>query len=200
MQSPGSGVLRPLLMACGVAVSTVPALAATPTFTVVATNVTLPANGNAGTSQFTLTSVNGYSGRLVVSSEYSGGDMNAKPPNGGIHTAPLYTLKANSTVNGTLTFFPYGKVVPIAADSRRAGRPIPAPVVGLAVVFCFVFRRRMRAAGARWLGIVLLGVIGVAVVASCGGNGLSGMYPFTVTATDTVSNTSVSTSITVTVP
>jgi hypothetical protein len=200
MQSPGSRVLRPLLMAWGVAFSTVPALAATSTFTVAATNVSLPANGNVGTSQFTLTSVNGYSGKLVVSSEYSGGDMNAKPPTCGIFTAPLYTLKANSTVTGTLACFPYGKVVPVAADSRRAGRPVLAPVVGLAVAFCFVFRRRMRTAGARWLGIFLLGMISIGAVASCGGNGLSGRYPFTVTATDTVSNASVGTSITVTVP
>jgi hypothetical protein len=200
MQSPGSRVVLRLVVASALALPAVPVLAATPTFTVAATNVTLPGNGNVGTSQFTLTSINGYSGSLLVSSEYSGGDMNAKPPNCGIHTAPIYTLKANSTVTGTLSCFPFGKVVPIAMKHRRAAGPVLAPAAGLAVLFCFMFRRRMRAAGARWLGVFLLGVISVATVASCGGNGLSGMYPFTVTATDTVTNARVNTSITVTVP
>jgi len=196
------GILRLLVVCCAGMVSAHALWAATPTFTVSATNVTMPANGGNGSSQIALTSVNGYSGRLTVNSQYSGGDMNAKPPNGGSGggTAPFYTLNANSTAKGTLTFFPYGKIVPIARLHRPAHVPNTAPVLGLAIAGWLVFRRRRRMGAARWFAILVLGAITIAGVAACGGAGLSGVYPFTVTATDTVTNTAANTQIMVTVP
>lgn len=201
MQKPDSfGFLR-LFAACSAGMLGAQALwAATPAFTIAATNVTMPTNGNNGTSRFILTSVNGYSGRLVVNSQYSGGDMNAKPPNYGGHTAPFYTLNANSTGSGALTFFPYGKVVPIARIHRPAGLPNPAPVLGLALAGWLVFGRRWRTRAARWFAVIVLGALSIGGLAACGGNGLSGNYPFTVTATDTVTNATATTQIMVTVP
>jgi hypothetical protein len=199
MKLPGSWGF-PLVLACGLGMFGVQAQAATSTFTIAATNVTMPGGGNPGVSHFTLASVNGYAGRLIVNSQYSGGDMNAKPPNCGIHTAPLFTLNANSTVSGTLTCYPYGKVVPVVELHRPLPLPYRAPVLGLAFAASwFALQRRFRTTTARWIGVLLLGAIGIGGVSACG-NGVSGMYPFTVTATDTVTQQSASTSITVTVP
>ncbi len=199
MKLPGSSGFS-LVLACGLGMIGVYAQAATPSFTVAATNVTMPGGGNPGTSQFTLASVNGYSGKLVVNSQYSGGDMNAKPPNCGIHTAPLFTLNSNSTVSGTLTCYPYGKVVPIAVSYRPLRRQPRVPVIGFALAIWLLFGRRARAGARRWMSVLLLGAISAAALSACGGNGLSGTYPFTVTATDSATQASVSTSITVTVP
>ncbi len=188
-----------VVLACGAAFLTVRAPASTPSFSLTASNVTLPGGGNPGITHFTLASINGYAGKLVVNAQYSGSEMNAKPPNCGIHVAPLFTLNANSTVSGTLTCYPYGTVVPLARQRPKDLR-YRGPVLALALAGWFVFRRRLRATAGRWLGLLVLGAIGAAGLAACGGNGLSGNYPFTITATDTVSQASVSTSITVTVP
>lgn len=199
MQKPDSfGFLRLFVVCCAGMLGAQSFAAGTPAFTITATNVAMPTNGDAGTSQFTLTSVNGYSGRLVVNSQYSGGDMNAKPPNAGAHTAPFYTLNANSTATGTLTFYPYGKVVPIARLHGLTGLPNPAPALGLAVAGWFALRRRTKTA--RRFALVVLAVLSIAGVSACGSNGLSGVYPFTVTATDTVTGATANTQIMVTVP
>lgn len=197
MKSPGSCALT-VALACGAGFLLVAAHAATASFNIATTNVTMPGGGNLGISHFTLASINGYSGRLVVSSQYSGGDMNAKPPNCGIRTAPLYTLNANSTVSGSLTCYPYGKVVPVVQRHRPPANRAP-PLV-LAFAGWFILRRRLRATAARWLSLLVTGAIIAAGISACGGNGLSGNYPFTVTATDTATQASVSTSFTVTVP
>jgi hypothetical protein len=52
---------------------------------------------------------------------------------------------------------------------------------------------------ARWLA-ELVAAIALTAMTGCGGNRLSGTFPYTVTATDVKSNASVSTSIMVTVP
>src|SRR5579863_3008635 len=77
------------------------------------------------------------------------------------HTAPFYTLNANSTATGTLVFYPYAKAVPIARLHRPTGLPNPAPALGLAV--------------ASWFALVVLGVLSIAGMSACGSNGLSGV-------------------------
>lgn len=193
-----SRFLRLFVACCTVMLGAQASLAVTPTFTIAATNVTMPTDGKNGTSQITLTSANGYSGKLVVNSQYSGGDMNAKPPNSGA-TLVLYTLNANSTTSGTLTFFPYGKGIPLARLHHSRGLANPVPVLGLVLAGCFVLGPRLRTGATRWLSLILLGVLSMGLVA-CGGNGLSGTYPFTVTAADTVTAQTASTQILVTVP
>ena len=201
MKLPGSCGF-PLMLACGLGLFGVRVQAATTSFTITATNVTMPGGSNPGVSHFTLASVNGYSGHLVVNSQYSGGDMNAKPPNcgSGGFTAVMFTLNANGTVSGTLTCYPYGKVVPVVELHRPLRLPVRAPVLGLALAGWLVLRRRLPGTAMRWLGVVLLCAISLAGLTACGGNGLAGTYPFTVTATDTVTQASVSAPITVTVP
>jgi hypothetical protein len=197
MKTPGSCVFL-VALACGAAFLGAPALAATPSFNITATNVTMPGGGNPGVSHFTLASLNGYAGRLIVNSQFAGMEMNANPPNCGIHTAPLFTLDANSTVSGTLTCYPYGKVVPTVELQRLFRPPNRAPVLALAFAGWWVLRRRMRTIAGRWLGLLVLGAISVAGLSACV-NGSSGTYPFTVTATDSVTQASISTTISVTV-
>jgi hypothetical protein len=195
MQSPGSR----LLFVCAAVLLAVPAGAATPAFTVSATNVTLPGGKAEGTGQFTLTSVNGYTGRLVVNAQFAGGDMNAKPPSCRMPSI-LFTLNANQSVTGNLICLPYGVPVPAVKLHRLPARSQHAPVLALAVAGFLCLRRRLRASAARWLGLFVLAVVTLTSMSACGGNGLSGTYPFTVTATDTVTQAAVKTSIMVTVP
>src|SRR5712691_3333247 len=102
MQSPGSRILFPLVLACGAGLGAAPAFAATPTFAIAATNVTLPSGGNGTSSQFTLTSLDGYAGQVRVDCAYSGGMMGAKVPVCGIYVNPVSTLAANKSVTGSL--------------------------------------------------------------------------------------------------
>lgn len=199
MQLPGSRVLFPLVLACGIAFSTAPALAATPSFTIAAANVTLHSGGNEASSQFTLTSVDGYAGQVRVDCGYSGGMMGARVPSCGIFVNPVSTLAANKSVTGSLTVMPYGKVkafdaVAFHGDDRRRVVPVLAAVLaGL-----FMLGRRWRCRARSWLLVFLAGVT-LAGITSCGG-GLSGTFPFTVTAVDIKTNASVSAPFVVTVP
>jgi hypothetical protein len=195
MYSPGSSGLLRLLVVCCLAFRGILAVAAAaPSFTLTATNVTMPSGGNLASSKFTLTSLNGYAGQVRVSCGYSGSDMGARVPSCGIYTNPTFNLSANQMVAGTLTLMPYGKVVPFSSV-----RSSPAPVLALAIVSVLLQGRRFRGKGRAWLAFVLLAAAGVAGMTSCG-NGLSGTFPYTVTALDTKANTAVNTSITVTVP
>lgn len=200
MRLSGSSGWFCVLAICCAGISGVQAAAApAPTFTITATNVTMPSGGNAGSSQFTLTSVNGYSGKLTVNCGYSGGNMGAKVPTCGIYTAPLYTLGANQTVTGTLSLFPYGKIIPVSQLHGPRGGTDRAPALGLAVVCIVLLSRRLRGKARTGIGVILLGAIGLAGISACG-NSLSGTFPYNVTAVDTSTQASVSTSMTVTVP
>src|ERR1700758_1751487 len=111
MQSPGSLGWFRLFVVCCAGFSVGPALAATPSFTIAAADVTMPSGGNIASSPFTLTSVNGYAGQVRVDCAYSGGAMGARVPSCGIFVNPTHMLTANQTVNGSLTLVPYGKTI-----------------------------------------------------------------------------------------
>ena len=198
MQSPGSRVVLPLVLACAVGWSAVPAIGATPTFTISATNVTLPSGGKNASSQFTLTSVNGYAGQVRVDCAYAGGMMGAKVPSCGIVINPVSTLAANKSVTGSLTVMPYGNpkafdTVALRGDDRRRVVPILAAVLA----GCFILGRWRRRARS-WL-LVFLAAATLAGITSCG-SGLSGTFPYTVTGVDIKTSASVSAPFTVTVP
>lgn len=195
MHSPGSRVLFVCALTCGALVFAGNASAATPSFTIAASNVTMPSDGSIGTSLITLSSVAGFSGKVTVDTQFSGTEMNAKPPNCGIRTSPLYTLNAKQSVHATVTCYPYGKVVPVASPAAK-----PGPMLVLGAAGVLLIRRRLRGNISRWLGLFIVSAITVAFAGACGGNGLSGTYPFTVTATDSVTQASVSTPMIVTVP
>jgi len=200
MQSPGSLGWVSLFVVCCSAFSGVPALAATPSFTIAAADVTMPSGGNIASSQFTLTSVNGYAGQVRVDCAYSGGAMGAKVPGCGIFVNPTHALTANQTVNGSLTLVPFGKTIGYGAaalhgDDWRSG----APVLAAALAGFFLLGRRLRNRARGWLLLVVLAAVGVAGMTSCA-SGMSGTFPYTVTAVDIKTNASVSAPFTVTVP
>ncbi len=200
MQLLGSSGLFRILAACCVGLCGFPALAAsTPSFTIAATNVTLPSGKTGATTQVTLTSVNGYSGTLVLNCQYAGAVMGARSPNCGGGTARAYPLGAGQAVTGSLPLYPYGMVVPTAMNHPPGwlARDLVISGVGLSGLFMLglgtVHRARRRI-------LQVLALVALAGVVSCGGNGSAGTFPFTVTAADTKTQVSVSTTITVTVP
>jgi len=200
MQSPGSLGLASLLVVCCAGFSGVSALAATPTFTIAAADVTMPSGGNIASSQFTLTSVNGYAGQVRVDCAYSGGAMGAKVPGCGIFVNPMHTLTANQTVNGSLTLVPFGKTIGYGAAGLHSYHWRPAtPVLSAAVLGFFLLGRRWRNRARGGFLLVALAASGVAGITSCA-SGMSGTFPYTVTAVDTKTNASVSAPFTVTVP
>ncbi|HEY1896371.1 MAG TPA: hypothetical protein VGG62_08880 [Terracidiphilus sp.] len=186
------------LFGCGLVGPGLASLAApAPNFTIAATNVTMPSGGSIATSPFTLTSVNSYAGQVLVSCAYMGDNMGARVPTCGIYTNPNFALGANQTVKGSLTLSPYGKVIPFSAV--RPGIESPGVPALAAVVLCFLaLGRRLRARG-RWLALLILGLAGIGGITSCG-SGLSGSFPYTVTAVDNKTNTSATATIMVTVP
>ena len=200
MQSPGSLGLASLFVVCCFAFSGPPAHAATPSFTIAAADVTMPSGGNVGSSQFTLISVNGYAGQVRVDCAYSGGAMGSKVPGCGIFVNPTHTLTANQTVKGTLTLVPYGKTIGYgAAALHRDDWRSTAPVLVAALAGFFLPGRRWRNRARGWFLLLALAAIGVAGMTSCAG-GMSGTFPYTVTAVDIKTNASVSAPFTVTVP
>jgi hypothetical protein len=200
MHSPGSsGLLRLFAVCCLGFHGALAVGASAPSFTIAATNVTMPSGGNFASSKFTLTSVNSYAGQIRVSCAYSGSEMGARVPSCGIYTNPTFNLGADQTAKGTLTLFPYGKVINFSSASRPGGPTSREPMLALAIVSVFLLGRRLRNQGSKWLSLVVLAGAAVLGITSCG-SGLSGTFPYAVTAVDTRTNTSENTSIMVTVP
>lgn len=189
------------------------ALAAAPGFTVSATNVTMPlsqgscsngvCNEQFGSSTFTLTSVNGYTGAPQVTCAAVNPPAEAKLPTCYQHGL-MPGLPANGTLNGEILFLAPGQTPPPepAGLLHRPGRA--AAGVALAAMLLFGFGVRRRAA--RWFTLVLLAFSalgGLAAISACGGNGNSmtpGVYSYQVTATDANSGNTASATISVTIP
>jgi hypothetical protein len=93
------------------------ALAATPSFTILASNVTMPPSG-AGSIPYTLTSVNGYSGTVMVHCDDYNAPEEAKLPICGGSVAPvIYTLTANQVLNESFAL----------SASPSPAPPVPGP-------------------------------------------------------------------------
>src|SRR5947207_4960865 len=170
-----------------------------PTLTGAAASVTMPSGGNGTSSQFTLTSVNGYAGQVRVDCAYSGGIMGAKVPLCGIYVNPVSTLAAGKSVTGSLTVTPYGKTIAydVVALNRETSRHT-LPVLAGALAGLFVAGWRLRRGPRNWLWLLLTGAM-LTGLTSCGAS-MSGTFPYTVTAVDTKTNARVSAPFTVTVP
>jgi hypothetical protein len=192
-------------------------LAATPSFTITATNVTLSSatSSGIGSSSFTLTSVNGYAGQVRVNCNPPTPPAGVKVPYCGygvpsgtaaIPAQPPITLTANEAATGTIAF--YNAAVPCsnpcpASLPHRAVRGLPQGLaLAGALLLGFGFRRRAR----RWLTLTLLAVgalAGLAAISACGGNNdvvTPGTYVYTISATDVATAVTVTTSVNVTVP
>ena len=197
MRIPGWSGSFSFLLGCGLVCPGMASFAAAaPSFTIAATNVTMPSGGNFASSPFTLTSVNSYAGQVLVSCAYTGGTMGARVPTCGIYTNPTFALGANQIVKGSLTLSPYGKVIPFSSV-RPTGFGSPGlPVLAAAIFGFFTLGRRLRHS---WIAMIIAGLVGIGGITSCG-SGLSGTFPYTVTAMDNKTNASATATIMVTVP
>lgn len=212
-RSCGLVLLGTFLAAC-FQVSGTPALAATPAFTVSATNVTMPlsqsfcSNGtctaNYGNSTFMLTSLNGYTGAPQVSCAASNPPAGSTLPTCFEHGL-MPALPANGTVTGQILFIAPGQTPPPNPASllERSG-----PAASLALAAAFFFGLGFRCRAPRWLALVLLalGMLGgMTAINACGGksnlNGMTpGTYSYAVTATDSSTGDTATTTISVTIP
>ena len=177
-----------------------------PSFTLVASNTTTSASGS-GSIPYTLTSINGYSGTLVLGCSAVNAPAAARVPvcTTSATTSPAVIegvqLTAGEVLNKSLPIY-YG-IVPASSASRQRGLGAERGLwLAGALLLGVGLRRR-----AGWLKASLLAVfllVGMGAITACGGsssNGPSaGAYSYLVSATDLSSKLSASTKITVTVP
>ncbi len=178
--------------------------AATPGFTLAATDVTESSSGPAGTgaASITVSSVDGYTGIVQVVCNPPATPSGVKIPFCNGPTAdPSYTLTANQKVTAKVEFFnaplPEGVV-----SLTRHGSPLPA-LAAAGMLLWGVSRRRKSA---RLLTLILFGagsMASLAAISACGGSNNAvtpGTYVYTLSATDAHTASSVSTTVKVTVP
>lgn len=193
------------LLAFFVAFSGTNALAATPVFTITATNVTMSSSGKTGTgsSSFTLTSVNGYAGSVTLNCSATNPPPEDKLPiclpSGPPASIPL---TAGQVITGSISFYNVPVPVPASLPKGR-GRGL-ASGLALAAALSLVFGSRRRAA--RWSTLTLFALCAICVLAgisACGANSdyvTPGTYAYSITAKDINTNAPVSSSFNVTVP
>jgi hypothetical protein len=178
---------------------------ATPHFTIAASNVTMPSSGS-GTIPFTLTSVDGFAGSVIVTC----GDPTVAagvqiPTCGSVPVPAPIVLSANGTATKSASL----NAIEYVNETKDAGGPRVCGHGG-AVSWAFAgglllalgFRRRRRLSG------VLLGVgmmVGLTAMSGCGGPATltPGVYAYTLNAFQTGANTPVpveSITVQVTVP
>jgi hypothetical protein len=192
-----------------------PALAATPSFTITATNVTMSSSDSTGigSSLFTLTSIGGYTGTLqigcniptpkigvtVPSCNYGAAEVVAPGP-----VPPPITLTANQVATGTIAFYNPVPCSGRCGGAARLGGQGLEQSLALAGVFLLGVGSWRRPG--HFLTLTLLALSGLAALAgisACGGNNsvvTPGTYVYTISATDINTDVSVTTSIDVTVP
>lgn len=155
--------------------------AATPSFAISATNVTMPSTG-AGTSPYTVTQVQ-FTGTLVVRCQYSGPTTVARIPV--CYTPPVaLPVTAGQTSSGSVALEPYGTAIP--ARTRRAGRmPLGGLALTGALVLGFGFRR--RGSGLMEMivmaGGLMAGMFAMSACSTSPSNGMTpGTYAYTISA------------------
>lgn len=185
-----------LFISCGVLIcglSGAPALAGAP-LALTATSITMPSSGN-GSSEFTLSGIPG-NGTVVIGCVYSGpistlstdkipfcvsGASGAAVP---VQEIPV---TAGETLTGTVTFYPFGTVIPLAMN-RAPSRSGPLPAAGLALAGALMLGFGLRRGRRRWLALAVIAVgalAGVSAISGCGGlsNAMTpGSYQYTITA------------------
>jgi hypothetical protein len=197
------------LLAIGLGLAGKRAQAATPSFTVSASNVTMSAAG-PNSATFTLTSVDGYSGTIDVICDPANESVGATLPLCGqpspIADPQVYTLAANGTVQGSfplLTTYPWcSGPCPVRFNRPRRGFASGLALAGaLLAGFGLGFRRR----AARWLVLALL-VLGslasMSGISACGGGRAltPGVWQYVIQASGSGTDQVASATINVTVP
>jgi hypothetical protein len=192
-----------LALCCGLLA--LPAWGATPGFTMKASNVSMSDMGT-GVSNFTLTSVNGFTGQVGVTC--TGPDTNLLPdlvlPNCTFAVA-YFVVPANGTVSGTMNFVPPNtsqaagtiRALPLPGDSP-AQTPLAAGAFAGVALLGLRFRRRLN----RWPATIVLCAASLAALAGttgCIGNGGLAMTPGTYSYVISAASTSASASSTISV-
>jgi hypothetical protein len=171
-----------------------PGQGAAESFTLTASNVTIPASSGIGISKFTIQGIP-LTGTLLLSCSYAGTPGDAKLPLCPGTPPVVYSVTAGETLTGEIAFYPYGSAVP-ADRTGKAG-------VGLSVAGGLLLIAGLRRRLCRGLPAMLAAVCGMVVfmsITACGGNsGSLGTYPFTITATNTAQTNPLSTAASATV-
>jgi hypothetical protein len=182
------------------------ALSATPSFTISASNAIMPTSG-AGSIPFTLTSVNGYSGTVMVHCGDTNAPQGAKLPICGGSVAPaIYTLTVNEVLNGSIALLasPVPCSDPCPAELLRRPRQGGAQSLALAGALLLYLGFQRRARRRFTLTVLALGTLaGFAAISACGGSGRTltpGAWQYTIDAVDVTTYETVSTTVEVTVP
>lgn len=180
--------------------------AATPSFTISASNITMPSSGTSSIP-FTLTSVNGFAGSIAIG---------VTPPNPPAGTrlpyleigGPVmsYPLTANATVTGTIgTLSAIPVPLPVKLNLPKPTRHGERAIWSLAGAFMLGLGLRRSRARATRLLLALCMLIALTGIGACGGPPTltPGTYTYTLSAS-TISasepSLSASTTVTVTVP
>ena len=157
-----------------------PAHAASP-FRIAATDVTMSTNGNGQTS-YTVTAIPS-SGSLIISCQYSGPTTTAHLPVCELGPLISWQVTAGQTLTSSITFYPYGTIVPGTASAHRPSPATPVLFAGL-LAAAILFRRRLPAALLRVI-LVAAGIASLAALSACGGSSgptTPGTYAFTIAA------------------
>jgi hypothetical protein len=170
------------------------ALAATPSFTITAADVSISGQGNA-TSQFKLTSVNGFAGQVGVTCSDQTTAFLVLPDCA--NPAVNLQLKANGSATGLINFYPPW-TSPASQTDRRSGGPeskLPAILCLLSGAGLVGLRKRLKLNRALVLGAGFLGL--TACATGCGGHGglamTPGTYTYTLTAFSSLGPTATTT-------
>lgn len=177
-----------------------------PSFTISAPNVTMASSGTSSIS-FTLTSVNGFAGTLIVGITQPTVPAGTKLPyleEGG--PARDYPLVANGTATGSfgaLSAVPVPEPVKFNLPNRHAhGEAVRWKLAGIFILGLGFLRKRSRTSTRLSLALCML--IALTGISACGGPPTltPGTYTYTLTATEltpSVLSPSASTTMTVTV-
>jgi hypothetical protein len=195
------------LLTLSVAIPGSQAQPAKPDFMITSTNVTMSnsAAGGSGTTTFTLTSLDGYTGTVQVICEPPSPPAGVKVPYcGGGPVSRAYTLTANEVVSGSLSF--NNSAVPEAVGGLTP-HDATMPPQGLVLAGLLLLGFGMRRRAARWLTVMLIAggaLAGLAGISACAGGNNSvvtpGTYAYTIKGMDTNTSLYATTSINVTVP
>jgi len=198
-------VLFGFLLMSSFVVSGSPAVPAKPDFVITATDVTMTSAGSSGTGStaFTLTSLDGYTGTVQVTCDPPTPQSGVKVPYcGGPIASPTYKLTANQVMTGTVSLYTSAVPALVSLPGRRGHRLAQ----GLALAGLLLFGFGLRRCGMRWLTVMLLAVgslAGLAGISACGGNSdivTPGTYAYTIRATDINTQIYATASINVIVP
>jgi len=181
------------------------ALAATPDFTITSSDVTMSSSSSSGmgSTSFTLTSVNGYTGAVAVTCAPPSVPTGVRVPVcGGSVLTPAYTLAANQVVTKTISIYNVPVPTPASLQDRR-GHGL---ATGLALAGALLFGFGTRGPRRRWFTLTLLApcaFFALAGISACGANDnyvTPGTYAYIVAATDINTSATVKAPFNVTVP